>query len=445
MKILQLFFMFIFLGVQSQSGFQLQNSTKTTIPFQLINNLIFIPVNINGAELTFLLDSGVAETILFSLDNKQVNFNNVEKIKFSGLGENMDIEGLQSINNSVSVGKDFVDKSHTIFIILDEGINFSSHVGIPVNGIIGYHFFRNHPVQIDFIKKKITIYNTSTDFEKKKKRFEEFPISIEKKKPYLEAEVEMTTEKKPSKLLLDLGNSDAIWLFPSLIKNFVYNRPNIDDFLGRGFNGDIFGKRSRIHSFSIGKFNFEKPLAAMPDEYSIQHLTLVKDRKGSIGNDILRRFLVIFDYPNQKIYFRKNKHFSDPFLFNKSGLDIKHDGMMWEKDLVKVETQKKNANDIEVYNHKNTDSFQYKFVLKPQYSVAGCRKNSPCEKAGLLKDDKIISIKGKKAGDLTLDGINRILKDHDGTFVEFEIERNGQNMKLGLYLEDPIPYQENQN
>jgi hypothetical protein len=109
----------------------------------------------------------------------------------------------------------------------------------------------------------------------------------------------MTNERKTSKLLIDLGNSDAIWLFPTLIKNFVYNRPNIDDFLGRGFNGDIYGKRSRIHNFYLGDFKFEKPLTAMPDEFSIQHVNLVEARKGSVGGEIMRRFTVVFDYPNK--------------------------------------------------------------------------------------------------------------------------------------------------
>ena len=431
--------------MQSQQGFQVVHHEKTTIPFQFINNLIFIPVNVNGVDLTFLLDTGVAETILFSLDNKEVNFNNLEKIKFSGLGEDVDIEGLKSVNNMVSIGKDFKDNSHLVYIILNEDINFSSHVGIPVNGIIGYHFFKNHPIEINYLSKKITVYSNEKGFSKKIKKFEEFPISLELNKPYLNADVEMTNEKKPSKLLLDLGNSDAIWLFPSLIKDFVYNRPNIDDFLGRGFNGDIFGKRSRIHGFYLGKFKFEKPLTAMPDEYSIQHLKLVKDRKGSIGSDILRRFTVIFNYPQNKIYLKKNKHFNDPFLFNKSGLDIHHDGMMWNKDLVKVETKVKESGGVVAYESQAND-FQYKFVLKPQYSISGCRKNSPCETAGLKKDDKIISIKGKKAGDLTLNQINTLLKDEeDGTYIEMEVERNAVKLKLGLYLEDPIPYQENKN
>jgi len=445
MKLLQAFIFFLFLGVHSQQGFQVMHQDKTVIPFQFINNLIFIPVNINGVDLTFLLDTGVSETILFSLENKQVDFKEIEKIKFSGLGEDIDIEGLKSVKNKFSIGKDYVDISHTVYIILDENINFSSHIGIPVNGIIGYHFFKNHPVEINYTSKKITVYSSEKNISKKRKKFKEFPITLEINKPYILADVEMTHEKKTSKLLLDLGNSDAVWLFPSLIKNFVYNRPNIDDYLGRGFNGDIFGKRSRIHALFLGDFEFQKPLTAMPDEYSIQHLKLVKDRKGSIGSDIIRRFTIIFDYPGNKIYLKKNKNFNDPFLFNKSGLDIKHDGMTWDQALVKVETKAKEPVGTEVFNSNNNGNFQYKFVLKPQYSIAGCRKDSPCEIAGLKKDDKIIRIKGKKAGDLNLDQINKLLKEEDGTYIEMEVERKNEKLKLGFYLADPIPYQENQN
>lgn len=441
MKFLTVLFLLAFSFFPAQKGFEISDRKKTVIPFQLINNLIFVPLNINGVDLTFLLDSGVNETILFSLENKEINFNDIEKIKFSGLGESKDIEGLRSDNNIVNIGKDYRDYTHTVFIILDESINFSSHVGIPVNGIIGYQFFKNHPVEIDYIRKKITVFNDSKTFTNRSKRFQEFPVSIEGNKPYITAGVEMTNRKTDSKLLIDLGNSDAIWLFPKLIKDFVYNRPNIDDYLGQGFNGDIFGKRSRIHRLYIGDYIFEKPLTAMPDEYSIQNLRLVPDRKGSVGSDILRRFTVLFDYPEKKIYLRKNTHFKDPFLFNKSGLDIQHDGMTWESDLVRVETKKSyDSEGTKVYDAK--EGFQYNFVLKPKYSVAGCRTDSPCYIAGLRKDDKILSINKKKAGNYTLQQINNLMRGDDGTKVNFEVERNSQTFKFQIILVDPIPYQD---
>ncbi len=430
------FFFSIF--VNAQNSFELINTQKAVIPFKFINNLIFIPVNVNGAELTFLLDTGVAETILFSLENKELKLGNVEKIKFSGLGGSFSIDGLKSDRNMGRIGDALVNTSLALYVILDEEFNISSHVGIPVNGVIGYHFFKDHPVFIDYVSKKITVYENSGLLQKKIRRFEEFPITIEQSKPYLSADVEMTHEKKSSKLLIDLGNSDAIWLFPTLIKNFVYNRPNIDDFLGRGFNGDIYGKRSRIHNFYLGDFKFEKPLTAMPDEFSIQHVNLVEDRKGSVGGEIMRRFTVVFDYPNNKLYLKKNRNFNDPFNFNMSGLDFKQDGLDWEKDMVKIETQKTAGVTNEVYR----DSFQYKFTLKPIFSISGVRKDSPAYKAGLQKDDRVISINGSRTADMTLEKIVELMKSYEGRNITMVVQRKDEQLTLRFTLEDPIPYQE---
>lgn len=441
MKFIQTIFFCIYVFSFAQSGFEISNPKKAVIPFKLINNLIFVPVNINGVDLTFLLDSGVNETILFSLDNKEVNFNEVEKIKFSGLGESMNIEGLKSENNIVTIGKDYKDSQHMVFIILDESINFSSHVGIPVNGIIGYHFFKNHQIEINFIKKKIIVYNNEKTFAQRQKKFSEFPITIEGNKPYIMADVEMTDKKVNSKMLIDLGNSDAVWLFPKVIEDFEYNRPNIEDYLGRGFNGDIFGKRSRIHALYLGEYEFEQPLAAMPDEYSIQNLKIVPNRKGSIGSDILRRFTVIFDYPGKRLLLKKNKNYYDPFHFNSSGLDIQQDGMIWEKDLVTVATTRNTTNQFEQEVIAQSEKFQYNFVLKPKFTVAGCRKDSPCFVAGIRKNDQLISINKKAVSNMNMQKINDYFKEGDGKKVFLEIERNNQILPITITLEDPIPYQ----
>lgn len=441
MKLTCFFWIFFFgIVINAQNSFEIRDAKKTVIPFKLINNLIFIPININGADLTFLLDTGVSETSIFSLENQEIKLVNVEKIKFSGLGGERSIDGFRSENNIGKIGKHFVNDSMTVYIITDQDFNISSHVGIPVNGIIGYHFFKNHPVVIDYMSKKLTIYNDEQLFRKKIKNFSELDISIEKNKPYIFADVEMTREKKSSKLLIDLGNSDPIWLFPKLIKDFVYNRPNIDDFLGRGFNGDVYGKRSRIHNFYLGDFKFEKPLTAMPDEYSIQHVNLVENRKGSVGGDIMRRFTVAFDYPREKIYLKKNRDFNDPFHFNMSGLDFRQDGMEWTKDIVNLPTKSQNTSSVgtEIFS----SSLQYNFTLKPIFSIAGVRKDSPGAKAGLQKDDQLIRINGKKTADMTLQKILELMKSEEGRTIVMVVEPKNRELSLSFTLEDPIPYQE---
>ncbi|GGG54993.1 hypothetical protein GCM10007332_15790 [Epilithonimonas arachidiradicis] len=418
----------------------LENSEKTVIKFKLINNLIFVPMNVNGVELNFMLDSGISETLLFSLENKEVDFKNIEKITFRGLGETVSVEALKSIKNNIRIGEHFVDRSHTVFIVLDEDFNISQDIGIPVNGIIGYYFFKNHPIEINYKNKTITVYKDNSKFPKRIKKYADFPMSVELNKPYMYADVEMKHEKQSSKLLLDLGNTDSVWLFPILIKDFVYNRPNIDDFLGRGFSGDIFGKRSRINSLSIGNFQLNKPIAAMPDEFSIQHLNLVKDRKGSIGSEILRRFYVVFDYPGNKIYFKPNQHLNDPFLIDGSGLEIKQDGLIWEQEQVKVETAKKNSAGNEINVLDNSDKFQYKFSLKPVFIVSGTRKDSPAQKAGILKNDQLVTIDNKPTKEMTMSKIHSILKTDTSRKIKLEIKRNNLPIKVEFTLEDPIPY-----
>ncbi|MFY1047434.1 PDZ domain-containing protein [Chryseobacterium sp. GP-SGM7] len=439
---LQIFISILFFSIlmNAQNNFEIKDAKKVVIPFKFINNLIFIPMNVNGVELTFLLDTGVAENTIFSLENKEMALTSMEKMKFSGLGGNASIEGFKSDKNIGKIGNHFVNNSLSLFIILDESFNISPHVGIPVNGIIGYHFFKDYPIIIDYSSKKITVFNDLELFRKRIKKFDQLSISVEKNKPYINTEVEMTNVKNESKLLIDLGNSDAIWLFPVLIKDFVYNRPNIEDFLGRGFNGDIFGKRSRIHNFYFGKFKFNKPLTAMPDEYSIQHLSLVKDRKGSLGSEIMRRFTVAFDYPNEKLYLRKNKNYEDPFHFNMSGLDFKQDGLQWEKDYLTFRTA--NEKSTSVSNQTYNSSLQYKFVLKPLFSIAGVRKDSPADKAGLKKDDELVIINGKKTFDMTLNQIMEMMKSDEGKTINMIVKRKGIELKFSFILEDPIPYQE---
>ena len=80
-------------------------------------------------------------------------------------------------------------------------------------------------------------------------------------------------------------------------------------------------------------------------------------------------------------------------------------------------------------------------MLKPKFTVAGCRKDSPCFVAGIRKNDQLISINKKTVGDMSMHRINDYFKEDDGKKIYLEIERNDQILNIILTLEDPIPYQ----
>ncbi len=421
-------------GLQAQNGFEIASDRKSkiVIPFDLINNLIFIPITVNGVSLNFLLDTGVQETVLFSLDDNQVNFFNVEKIKLFGLGSAESIDGLKSTTNIVSV-KGLVDKNHDIYIVLDQDFNFSSNVGVPVNGIIGYHFFKNHLVEIDYERKKIIVYKDNLKLVKRiANKFESFDISLEKNKPYTYANILMENAKIPVKLLIDTGNSDAIWLFPQHNKTFQIPKMNFDDYLGRGFSGDIFGKRARISALQFKSFQFVNPLVAFPDAQSISKVAMVQDRSGSVGGEILKRFSVVFDYRRNKFYLRKGNLYDVPFHYNMSGIEVQHDGLTWIEEQVVLKTTAEKT--VYQTSQSNKDSFRYKFELKPVFAISNVRENSPGAIAGLMKDDLILSINNRPGYKFTLEEIVTLFKSEEGKIIRLTVERDGKPLKFMFRL-----------
>ncbi|WP_338645806.1 PDZ domain-containing protein [Flavobacterium sp. KS-LB2] len=431
--LLHLFTCFVF----AQQGFQFdENKNKISVPFKLINNLVFVPIKVNGVELNFLLDTGVAETILFSLeDKKEVRFFNAEKILLKGLGGQEAVEGLKSTNNILEFNS-MKYRNHMLYIILDPDFNLSSHVGIPVNGIIGYHFFRNNLVEVNYSKKRVIVYKDNSQNRKKiKKSFRTIPITVEKSKPYLKSTIIQDNKEIPVKLLIDIGNSDAIWLFQDRSELIKIPNKNFEDFLGRGFSGDVKGKRALIKKFEMGDFEFNNPVVAFPDSLSIRNVNMVPDRKGSVGGEIMKRFAVVFDYPNSQIHLKKNKDYSAPFSYNKSGVEIQQSGLQWVQETVRMETvplstKYNESGGVKVF----MDDFKYKFQLKPIYEIAYVRENSPAANVGLQKGDLIILINNNPIHKLSLQEINALFKAEEDKWITLEVERNSQILKFRFQL-----------
>ncbi len=432
-----LYISFILQFSNAQNGFQfLGTTTKLSIPFEMVNNLIIIPIEVNGAKMNFLLDTGVSETIIFSLDDAgEVIFNQSQAIKMKGFGKKEDFNAYRCKNNKLAI-KNYVDDNHTIYLVLDQEINISSQVGIPVNGIIGYHFFKNNPIKINYSSKRISIFlGLKKQIEKIEKNYLKIPISFFENKPYLQSLItfDNNNESLNSKLLIDTGNSDALWLFKERDNNIKIPTKNIDDFLGKGLNGDVFGKRGRIKSFEINKFKIENPITSFPDSVITNSVDLAQNRVGSLGNEILKRFNLVFDYSNNYLYLKKNSNYNEPFSFNMSGIEVQHQGLQWTRE--SFENNPAISNNLYDGNgEKVKNNLQFKFELKPVFVISNIRKNSPAEQCGLLKNDTLLKINGTDATNIKLQEINELLKSEDDKTIKIEVERKGQILKFKFQL-----------
>lgn len=417
----------------SAQGFQYESSKKTIkIPFKLYNNLTVIPLTLNNVKLNFLLDTGVENTILFSLEETDsIDLNNVKKIKILGLGSGEPIDGLHSKGNRLFVN-DFKDYSHDLYIILDQNINFSQQMGIPIHGIIGYDFFKNNIIEINYRSKQVIIHNPKKNTDKNLSSFQKIPFQLELSKPYIQTTIELNNLNYKTKMLVDSGGTDAAWLFESgQIKcpELFY-----EDFLGKGFSGDIFGKRSRVNAITIGNSALINPTVSFPDNESLKHVSMVSGRNGSIGAGILKRFDVVFDYKNHYLYLKKNSNFEDSFNYNMSGIEIIQEGSQLVEERINTNGFE-TSNKIEVNLSDDMNrGFRYHFVLKPKYQITNVRDNSPAKLAGIEKGDIILKINGVHAYKYELQSINNIFQEEEGKTIKLEIERNGTIIKTSFEL-----------
>ena len=265
---------------------------------------------------------------------------------------------------------------------------------------------------------------------------ETFPLDFYNAKPFIDVIVENHLGKEVSvKLLIDSGGGDSIWLFPHSDPNILIGDKYFDDYLGKGLNGNILGKRSKIKKLKIGSFEFEDASVSYPDSTSILRVHANKDRNGTLGAGILKRFQVIMDYPNSRITLKKNGRFyRAPFLYNKSGMEVIHGGEMLVKE------NRFQAPIPKDDQGKSIATIFYTFGLtyKPSYKIYSIRKESPAHFAGLREGDIILEINGKEAYNMKMQEIVYILSQKEDKKVKVLVDRNGQHLRYEFYLKSML-------
>src|SRR5690606_6981298 len=255
---------------------------------------------------------------------------------------------------------------------------------------------------------------------------ESLPLEIEGSKAYVNGYIKQfsTMEEIPVKLLLDSGSCDALWLFENTEGEISGPVKFFDDLLGFGLSGKIHGKRARLQRFRLGEFELEQTKVSYPDSISLRYINAMRDRNGSLGTEILRRFDVVFDYPNHKLTLKKNADFGDPFRYNMSGIQLQHNGMRLVKSM---------SEDIDrgrTVVNKNTSIRNYialeknfKFELEPAIEIATVRVNSPADIVGLREGDVILRVNRKDIMSYSLQEVNQMVNSKPGRTIVLEVER----------------------
>jgi len=388
-------------------GFSLPpGKTKVHFPIEVYNNLVVVPIILNHQlPLKFILDTGVRTSILTEKAYSDI-LNLVYSRKYSVAGPGGEKLVDAYVTNNVSLDMPGVQgRGHAMLVLDQDYLELRNYLGTDVQGILGYELFSRFIIKIDYEKKQLTLMLPQRFRENRK--FQLLPISIEDTKPYITVNLEMNDSTSLSaKLLVDSGASHGLFLETSSNAKIQIPEKHVESIVGRGLGGEITGEIAKIKTLKLGKYGISNVVTSFPDPNTYMDTiktSLTVFRNGSIGGEILSRFVVIFNFPGEKIYLKKNYSFKKDFYFNLSGLTIRAQGARLKN-----------------------------------FEITNIRKDSPAQRVDLQLGDKIISVNGIVASELELNSINGFLNSKPGKRINLQIERKGIKIRKDFRLEDPL-------
>lgn len=384
-------------------GFLIENPKykSITIKFKSASNLVILPVTINDSDtLNFILDTGVRYPIITELPfvNK-LNLNYLMPVEVKGLGEGESLTAYRSGNNTIKLDG-MVARNQEIQMIIDENFQISHILGIPVHGLIGFNLFKDYIVRIDYQREHITLYRPEHYKYRDRNRDIIMPLHFEGYKPFVYTSVVMEDlTEVPVKLLVDTGASDPLWLSERSDERIKIPQRRIDAFLGRGLSGDLYGTKGRIDGIWVGPLVLTKPIVSFPGDEMIDQLISANDRNGTLGAEILRRFIVTIDYRNARLTLSQTPLVREGFNYNMSGMEIINP-----------------------------------MPGLPIFTISSIQENSPAWLAGLKENDQVLSINNSNHQSVSLNDINLLLQSKENRKIRMKVLRDGEEFKTSFEL-----------
>jgi hypothetical protein len=297
-----------------------------------------------------------------------------------------------------------VARNQEVQMIIDENFQISHILGIPVHGLIGFNLFKDYVVRIDYQRESLTLYRPEHFKYRDRERDIILPLDIDNNKPYIHTSIVMEDlTEVPVRLLVDTGASDALWLAEKSDARIKIPERRMDSFLGRGLSGDLFGTKGRIDAIWVGPLVLPKPIVAFPEDELILQLISANDRNGTLGAEILRRFIVTIDYRNSRLTLTRTPLVKEAFNYNMSGMEVINP-----------------------------------MPGLPIFTIASVQENSPAWLAGLKENDQILSINNNNHNSMTLNDINLLLQSKENRKVKIKVLRDGEELRTSFELKSEI-------
>lgn len=381
----------------------LDGKRKVTIPFKYVHNFIILQVKLYGAiPVNLIYDTGAEHVILFKreyTDALRVPYD--KRIPIMGADLSRKIFALITRNAMLEL-EGLLPKPYDLLVLEEDYFNLDELVGIPIDGLIGGGFFKNLIVNIDYRNNRMTLYDPS-DFQIPN-GYVMLPIRIKTNKPYIDAETSLQDGTVVQvDLLIDTGAGVPLLLHTNSMAALKLPEHYIRGKLGMGLGGYLEGFIGRINKLQIGQLEFPGVLTSFQEISSDWLDDQDRFRNGILGNQLLNRFNLFFDYIHGQVYLKAYHRKQKPFNMDRSGMIIFAFG--------------------EEFN---------------QFVIRDVIQSSPAEDADIRPEDVLVKIHGFPTHFYSLEEINAMLQKKPGKKVKLVIKREGHKIRKEIRLRDLI-------
>ncbi|MEQ8424517.1 MAG: retropepsin-like aspartic protease, partial [Cyclobacteriaceae bacterium] len=300
---------------QLRIGFWLE-SNIVRIPFQIVNNSIFVKVDLNEhRELSFIVDTGSSFSVVFSDPTLTLPLQ-FKMFNIRGFGKMDSLSANVSVYNTLSLGP-LTSYGQQILVVEKDKVGFQQFFDRPLHGIIGLDVLRNFNVEFNFVTQKMILRNNEVR-QRKGRRWTKIPFQVYNNTLMVPAVISDSQSKKDSvSLIIDTGSE-----LPLLLAEEFCPPGAAKTIIGLGFLGYASGRIGEIKKVHIGDITLENLTTAFPDSTSSKWNAVVP-HQGNIGIQLLKKYRLAINYNEGLLYLKPIRRlFEEPLSYNRSGLAV---------------------------------------------------------------------------------------------------------------------------
>jgi membrane-associated protease RseP (regulator of RpoE activity) len=365
-----------------------------TIPFELVDNRIFVGVWLEGrGPFKFILDTGGGAALSVETA-KKIGAKLGNEIRGSGAGESVVTAWETSVAETRLGGLALKGQDYNVFDFSDMRHVFGAQT---FDGVIGLPVFSQAVVRVDYERKLLTFTKPSSFTYRGAGA--SLPLELNGFIPVVRGEVDGIG----ARFGLDTGDRSALTLKSPFVAEYRLREkyaPRVEAVTGWGIGGPVRAQVVRVGALRFGGVEVREPVTRL----SLQKAGAFAagDVAGNIGDAILRQFTATFDYSRRLLYLEKNSSYGRRDAYDRAGLWLSRsaDGRSFE--------------------------------------VFDVVTNGPAAEAGLKVGDRVVAFDGKSVETLQLIAAREELKDARRRSVRLTVQDGNRTRDVVVTLRNLV-------